>query len=95
MVDNAMRLKRTTVLSGNFAKKLGNNGVGRARAASENIQMVSAHQFGQSKLANGQPGSVREEENASTDAVVEEESPTKGKRVDSASKGGGKVQSVH
>ena len=65
-----MTLKRTTVLSGNFAKK--NQALtARGRAASENVQLVQPHNFGAAasllKSENGdildcQPGgSVKEE----------------------------------
>jgi len=39
-----MFLKRTTVLSGNFAKK--GALTSRSRAASENVQLVTPHNFG-------------------------------------------------
>ena len=66
-----MKLKRTTVLSGNFAKK-GNPMSARGRAASENVQLVAGSSNEQRKysLVGGNLGlgignaSVKEEENS-------------------------------
>ena len=62
-----MTLKRTTVLSGNFAKK-NQTLTARGRAASENVQLVQSHNFGAAasilKSENGDVldcGSVKEE----------------------------------
>ena len=61
-----MKLKRTTVLSGNFAKK--NPMSARGRAASENVQLVGGDQrkyslVGGLGLGLGETASVKEEEN--------------------------------
>ena len=41
--EDAMKLKRTTVLSGNFAKKSVTDG--RSRTASDSVQLVTPHNF--------------------------------------------------